>query len=203
MTGMATGGADITNTVSDHELQRRLRETHHGPADRDEDHTTTTTTTTSTTAIPSSISGSIMSLVDTSYWKKSAKKALALATGHNKSSLNMLPSTSSTFAQHPTIGEDAMTPSMDSSSQLSLRIQYATAAVLAEDHSPSSSKFALSSEVIHQQDFAIALQLLQNNVVVLCIRAGVPVGQLWPGEAILLNLYQLDQYCQDQTGVSY
>ena len=92
---------------------------------------------------------------------------------------------------------------MDSSSQLSLRIHHATAAVLAEDNSPSSSKFALSAEVMHQQDFAIALQLLQNNIMVLCIRAGVPVGQLWPGEAILLNLYQLDQYCQEQTGVTY
>jgi hypothetical protein len=61
----------------------------------------------------------------------------------------------------------------------------------------------LSSEVMNQDDFAIALQLLQNNVIVLCIRAGVPVAKLWPAEAMLLNLHALDAYCEEQTAVSY
>ena len=194
---------DITDTVSDHELQRRLRENHHTDAlvhDRADSTTATTTSRITSLSNPSSSSGSIMSLMDTSYWKKSARKALALATGQSTTS----SSTASSFPSSSSTSKDASeaTPSMDSR-QLSLRIHHATAAVLAEDSSPSSSKFALSAEVMHQQDFAIALQLLQNNIVVLCIRAGVPVGHLWPGEAILLNLYQLDQYCQEQTGVTY
>ena len=72
---------------------------------------------------------------------------------------------------------------------------------MAEDTGPGSSQFALVVE--NDEEFAIALQLLQNNVVVLCIRAGVPVSKLWPAEAVLLNLYQLDQYCHEQTGVDY
>jgi hypothetical protein len=78
-----------------------------------------------------------------------------------------------------------------------------TAAVLAEDQSPSSSKFALSAEVMNQEDFAIALQLLQNNVIVLCICADAPVSKLWPTEAMLLNLHALDVYCEQQTAVAY
>jgi len=49
-----------------------------------------------------------------------------------------------------------------------------------------------------EDQFSIGLQLLQNNVVALCIRAGVPVEELWPAEAILLNLYSLWVYCQSQ-----
>lgn len=83
------------------------------------------------------------------------------------------------------------------------RLHHATAAVLAEDSSSSSSKFSLGADVMHQESFATALQLLQNNVIVLCIRAGVPVNKLWPGEALLLNLHALDVFCEDQTAVSY
>lgn len=208
-TGGSTMG-DITDTVSDHELQRRLRESHHATSLVDDGGVPHSTPTTSATAHSSrsspydahnptpSGSASILSLMDTSYWKQSAKKALARATGHSAPSLPSSFSVPSTIASPSSFSG----PSMDSS-QLSLRIHHATAAVLAEDASPSSSKFALSAEVMHQQDFAIALQLLQNNVIVLCIRAGVPVSKLWPAEAVLLNLYQLDQYCQEQTAVPY
>jgi hypothetical protein len=52
--------------------------------------------------------------------------------------------------------------------------------------------------------FAIALQLLQNNVIVLCIRAcWCPVSKLWPAEAMLLNLHALDAYCEQQTAIAY
>lgn len=51
----------------------------------------------------------------------------------------------------------------------------------------------------HSEDhFSIGLQLLQNNVVALCIRAGVPVSKMWPAEAMLLNLHSLRVYFQDQ-----
>jgi hypothetical protein len=39
---------------------------------------------------------------------------------------------------------------------------------------------------------------LQNNIVALCIRAGVPVTALWPAEAVLLNLHALQVYCREQ-----
>ena len=40
-------------------------------------------------------------------------------------------------------------------------------------------------------EFATGLQLLQNDVVSLCIAAGVPVADMWPAEALLLNLNAL------------
>jgi hypothetical protein len=203
-----TVGSDITDTISDHELQRRLRENHHANSvvnDRADQTTTTMSTSRGVAGNPSSTSGSIISsLMDTSYWKRSATKALARATGQSSGSTSTSSSSfpnCSTSTLQPSAATNSL--SMDSSHQLSLRIYHATAAVLAEDNRSSSSKFALSADIMHQQDFAIALQLLQNNVVVLCIRAGVPVGQLWPAEAVLLNLHQLDQYCQEQTGVTY
>jgi hypothetical protein len=216
-TGGSTMG-DITDTVSDHELQRRLRESHHAtslvddgthqsPGPRTMPSTSRSIPHDTPHQAPSSVSGSIMSLVDTSYWKRSAKKALARATGHTTSSSSpssfSVPSTMTSNSSSSSASSSSFVPPSMDSSQLSLRIHHATAAVLAEDSNPSSSKFALSAEVMHQDDFAIALQLLQNNVIVLCIRAGVPVSKLWPAEAVLLNLYQLDQYCQEQTAVSY
>jgi len=99
------------------------------------------------------------------------------------------------------------------------RIHHATAAILSDVNTTtdvgghghghghnacSSSTFALSTKEMNKgDDFAIALQLLQNNVVTLCIRAGVPVSRLWPAEAMLLNLHELNLFCQKQTSVQY
>ena len=44
-------------------------------------------------------------------------------------------------------------------------------------------------------EFAIALQLLQNDILMICMNAGVPIDQLYPGEALLLNLYALQLHC--------
>jgi hypothetical protein len=66
-----------------------------------------------------------------------------------------------------------------------------------------ATRFALSIETMNKDEFAIALQLLQNNVMVLCIRAGVPVSKLWPAEAMLLNLHELALFCQQQTAVTF
>ena len=83
------------------------------------------------------------------------------------------------------------------------RLHHARAAVLVEYQSPNSSKFALSAEVMNQEAFATALQLLQNNaILVLCIRAIVPVSKLWSAEAMLLNPHALDAYCDQQTAVA-
>mmetsp|Transcript_4418 Transcript_4418/g.10410 ORF Transcript_4418/g.10410 Transcript_4418/m.10410 type:complete len:217 (+) Transcript_4418:13-663(+) len=89
------------------------------------------------------------------------------------------------------------------------RLNHATAAILTDidstsNNNSSSSRFALSCKAMHQgDDFAIALQLLQNDIITLCIRAGVPISKLWPAEALLLNLHELDKFCQKQTSVDY
>jgi hypothetical protein len=173
---------DITDTVSDHEVQRRIRETNNRKRQEEQQQQQ------QEQPVGSSSTSSLLSYMDRSYWKKSAKKVLARATGQQ---------TIAELAQKTIIP-----PSMDTN-QVSKRLHHATAAVMSEDQSPTSSKFALSSEVMNQDDFAIALQLLQNNVIVLCIRAGVPVAKLWPAEAMLLNLHALDAYCEEQTAVSY
>jgi len=96
------------------------------------------------------------------------------------------------------------------------RVRHARAAILCEDAS-RRTRYALTSLVVDsatkgrdsaggggggnndgEENFAIALQLLQNDVVGLCIRAGVPVDALWPAEALLLNLQALSNYCQEQ-----
>ena len=115
---------------------------------------------------------------------------------------------SPSYPQHaqPNIGSIPSTSALSHDRQrLSQRIHHATAAVLCDDVTSGASAFTLSPvpEVAKEEDFAIALQLLQNNIICLCIRAGVPVSQLWPAEAILLNLYALDQYCQQQIAVDY
>lgn len=123
---------------------------------------------------------SLMSIMETtSTW---GRKALARATGHQT-----LKDTA-----HTTIP-----PSLDSNA-VEKRLRHATSAVLAEDDSPSTSLFALSHNLVNEEEFAIGLQLLQNDIVALCIRAGVPVARLWPAEAVLLNLHSLWIYCGDQ-----
>jgi Vacuolar sorting 38 and autophagy-related subunit 14 len=88
--------------------------------------------------------------------------------------------------------------SMDSQ-KVHQRVRHAVSAVLAEDQSRNcSTYYALSAENMNQDEFAIALQLLQNNIIALCIRAGVPVAKLWPGEAVLLNLHAMHLYCETQ-----
>lgn len=136
---------------------------------------------------PSSTS-SFMSLMDGSYWTTKAKKALAKATGQQTT--------------EKTVAGTFIPPSTDATI-VAQRLEYTTAAILADDDSANSSRFTLSAETMHDDDFAVALQLLQNNVIILCIRAGVPVAKLWPAEAMLLNLKELDDFCQQQTAVSF
>jgi Vacuolar sorting 38 and autophagy-related subunit 14 len=100
----------------------------------------------------------------------------------------------STVSYMPTIAGFSMDPS-----KVQQRVKHAVSAVIAEDQSKNCATFySLSAHALNQDEFAIALQLLQNNVIALCIRAGVPVSKLWPGEAVLLNLHALYQYCESQ-----
>jgi hypothetical protein len=47
-----------------------------------------------------------------------------------------------------------------------------------------------------EERFATGLQLLQNDIVALCFRAGVDVSALWPAESVLLNLHSLCRHCR-------
>ncbi|KAL3821942.1 hypothetical protein ACHAXA_004430 [Cyclostephanos tholiformis] len=47
-----------------------------------------------------------------------------------------------------------------------------------------------------EERFATGLQLLQNDIVALCFRAGVDVSTLWPAESVLLNLHSLCRHCR-------
>ena len=91
--------------------------------------------------------------------------------------------------------DDQMTPSMDHAT-VAVRLLHAQHAVLAEHQSISCSKYVLTPS--NPDDFAIGLQLLQNDIIALCIRAGVLIEDLWPAEALLLNLQALWKYSQKQ-----
>ena len=217
---------DIADTVSEEAVKQKANETSEKSQQQQQQSD-------QQQPIGSSSTSSIYSLMDGSYWKNSAKKvaknALARATGQvttstgiggEKKRLSSIGGNGGNVGgggeqQSVVVGSSHITPPSLDTSQLSIRIHHATAAVVAEDQavdaggsgnvtpSSSSSKYSLSADGMNQQDFAIALQLLQNNVIALCIRAGVPVSKLWPAEAMLLNLHALDLFIQQQIAVSY
>ena len=99
---------------------------------------------------------------------------------------------------------------------VSLRLKYASYPIIYESNSNSGksasavkyelrppSKSSSSDREIQRKEedhFTIGLQLLQNNIISLSIKAGVPVAMLWPAEAMLLNLQSLKLYCSSQLG---
>lgn len=101
--------------------------------------------------------------------------------------------------------EDHYPPSMDKSS-IDARIQYASCAIIYESNflrngvTPTSVKYELKppTKGMDDQSYSIGLLLLQNDIVALAIRAGVPISMMWPAEAMLLNLHSLFLYCQNQ-----
>jgi hypothetical protein len=153
----------------------------------------------STAVFLSSSTASLASLMG-----QTAKKAIARATGHHQ-----LLEETVLVAQVATSIPITMEPA-----RVQQRLHHAVAAVLAEANTSTSStstplngaavasttRYALSAAATQtaSDEFAIALQLLQNNIVALCIRAGVPVTALWPAEAVLLNLHALQVYCREQ-----
>jgi Vacuolar sorting 38 and autophagy-related subunit 14 len=83
------------------------------------------------------------------------------------------------------------------------RIQLATTAWIHEAPSSSTASAAIDSTYVlggdcKTEEFQIAWQFLQHDILNLCIRAGVPVAQLSSGEAVLCNLYALQLHCQTQ-----
>jgi hypothetical protein len=144
---------------------------------------------------------------------KETKSDLTRAATYLSSSTASLAS--SLFGQSKSVlwsltggGESTSTPSREETAQPAIvplsmdpsvvqqRILHAQSAVLSEDSS-LKSKYALNDTT--SEEFAIALQLLQNNVIALCIRAGVLIDAIWPAEAILLNLHALYMHCQEQS----
>ncbi|KAL7469165.1 hypothetical protein ACHAXS_009435 [Conticribra weissflogii] len=53
-----------------------------------------------------------------------------------------------------------------------------------------------------EERFSTGLQLLQNDVVALCFRAGVDASTLWPAESLLLNLDALWHHCRAMMNAS-
>ena len=155
--------------------------------------------------------GSIRSLAG-----RSAKKALAMATAATAAAttapLATAPSPSSSGGSssaarsppaHLSRASGATSvASADAEPSTSAKIRHACAAVVAEGTGGEGKAFALlpaglSATHTHGlvpadgDEFATGLQLLQNDVVSLCIAAGVPVADMWPAEALLLNLNAL------------
>jgi hypothetical protein len=88
-----------------------------------------------------------------------------------------------------------LTQSLKDIADISERLLYAKTAVLAE--TPSlREKIPLLKE--KDENFSNGIQLLQNNVVVLCNQVDVPVSDLWPAGCLLLNLFALFGQCQCQ-----
>mmetsp|Transcript_3394 Transcript_3394/g.8071 ORF Transcript_3394/g.8071 Transcript_3394/m.8071 type:complete len:521 (+) Transcript_3394:109-1671(+) len=170
---------------------------------------------TQSSSVISSSTASLYSMMDTSYFYNKAKKALAKATGQQTTATNFGSGKNATLRSGMAANSNnskTIERSFDATI-VAQRLTHATAAILTDvdttadastSNNSASSKFALSSKAMHQgDDFAIALQLLQNDVITLCIRAGVPVSKLWPAEAMLLNLHELEKFCQRQTSVEF
>jgi len=65
------------------------------------------------------------------------------------------------------------------------------------NHGTQAQTFSNREEFhVAEERFATGMQLLQNDVVALCFRAGVDVSALWPAESVLLNLHSLWCHCQ-------
>jgi hypothetical protein len=176
----------------------------------------------------SSSSSYLSSMVDGgSYFARKAKTALAKATrkatgnyghrglipsaGTNVQQPSVYPPTSRNdqhsgmYAGHVTASSFTLPstatfipPSTDATI-VAQRLKHATAAVLSDGDGDHASTFVLSPAM--KEDFPIALQLLQNNILTLCIRSGVSIQKLWPAQALLLNFHELQIHCHEQTAM--
>ena len=54
------------------------------------------------------------------------------------------------------------------------------------------------AEWVLNKSFPLALHLLQSDVVALCLQAGVEPSDMWPPEAMILNLLVLEEYCKNR-----
>ena len=64
------------------------------------------------------------------------------------------------------------------------------------DGTPGQEFSSREEFLVAEEKFNTGMQLLQNDVVALCFRAGVEISTLWPAESVLLNLYSLLCHCR-------
>jgi hypothetical protein len=151
----------------------------------------------------SASTSSLMSLVGSSskLISNSARRAFDKMKGHHHSS----------NTKHTNISENLASLraiiSMDQDS-VTMRLQHASCAVLYESNTnknggivryelrPPTPKADRELQRQSEEQFTIGLQLLQNDITALSIKAGVPVAMLWPAEAMFLNLYSLKLHIQ-------
>jgi hypothetical protein len=151
----------------------------------------------------STSASSLMSLVESSskLISHTARRAFDKMKGHNQSQDHHIESKRN--LSHASI----VTVPMDRDS-VALRVKFASCAIIYERNpgthstdnntfyelqppSPSTDRYSREQR---EQQFAIALQLLQNDIVALSIKAGVPISMLWPAEAMCLNLHSMKLY---------
>ncbi len=73
----------------------------------------------------------------------------------------------------------------------------ANGTVIKQTEAQQTMTYATREEFhVAEERFATGLQLLQNDIVALCFRAGVDVSTLWPAESVLLNLHALWCHCR-------
>ena len=138
---------------------------------------------------------------------RTARWAFNKATGHSSSEGGLPQSSAVTSASSTTMAEAPPSYSNLSNAKqtynapidkaaMATRIRHAAAAVISEGSDGTGGEYTLipsgwtgapTRARSPEDDFATCMQLLQNNVVALCIRAGVQVSEMWPAEALLLN----------------
>jgi hypothetical protein len=145
----------------------------------------------------SASTSSLMSLVGSSskLISNSARRAFDKMKGHHHSNLKQTRTNEGPASMRPMI-------SMDQDAVAS-RLMHASCAVLHESNTHEKGgivRYELRPPREMQgkceEQFTIGLQLLQNNIIALSIKAGVPVAMLWPAEAMSLNLHSLKLHIQ-------
>jgi Vacuolar sorting 38 and autophagy-related subunit 14 len=181
-------------------------------ANRSADGATANRTMDNLSEMMSSSTASLASLIRGSASSSSARLVRAVRGAVSSAMPTLLEESTSSVSPSPALGGRTGSrdppPSMEPD-VVRLRVEHARTAMIAEDGTAAtwyrlsagagdnaSSSPALSSS--RQEEFATALQLLQNDVIALCIRSGVAIDQLWPAEAFLLNLHELQKHCREQ-----
>ena len=173
--------------------------------------------------LPSASSGSQALLSSASSIRtlgRTARWALAKATGHSTTNEGAAPQPPSTTSASGAVMSEAPPSYSNLSSTkqtynapidkatMANQIRHAAAAVIWEGTDGTGGEYTLippgwTGAPVRtrspEDDFATGLQLLQNDVVALCIRAGVKVSDMWPAEALLLNLDLLRIHLSSQT----
>ena len=96
----------------------------------------------------------------------------------------------------------------DSSNNIDERLKRASAAILLECPRNSSTQSSVnefvlklpedSSNVQQRDDFAFGLQLLQHNIIHVCMSIGVSPCSMHASEALLLNLNECRHFCYEK-----